>query len=65
MTTETQRPSIDEAKQLIKEKETERLQECGQQIEAILQKYECQLVAVPQIYRGSIVAEVTLAPKQE
>ena len=53
--------SSEEIQQLLEQDKNKRLQNCQQEIELILQKYKCQLIAVPQITPdGRTVAITTI-----
>ena len=48
--------------QLLEQDKAERLQNCKSEIEAILQKHKCQLVAIPRFdIEGKVIAEVQVA----
>ena len=54
--------SSEELQQLLEQDKAERLQNCRNEIEVILQKHKCQLVALPQInVEGRVIAEVQIA----
>ena len=51
--------SSEELYQLVEQDKADRLENCRNEIEAILQKHKCQLVALPQInIEGKVIAEV-------
>lgn len=57
-----QKPSPDELQELLKQDKSDRLQSCKGEIEATLQTYKCQLVALPLINPdGKVIAEVQIA----
>lgn len=48
--------------QLLEQDKSERLQSCRSEIEVVLQKYKCQLIALPGIdVEGRVIAEVQVA----
>lgn len=41
----------------------QRVKQCGERLAALLQEYNCDLVAVPQVVEGKIVAVIQLVSK--
>ena len=59
---ENKEMTSEELQQLLEQDKANRLQSCRSEIEAVLKKYKCQLVALPQInVEGRVIAEVQVA----
>ncbi len=62
----TEKPTVnktDEAKKIIEKEEKERMEQAGKEIQAVMEKYKCELSASVIVTHKGNIPQITIIPK--